>query len=253
MSNPTTSRKSLKSFNVRDGLWKLFEVRAAEMDCSVDYLINEAMRLYARTHNFAASIKVDPTAGSVNTGVATSSGITGPGITESETGVPRMTGVAPMRPSMAPVPHPSVLRAQLAQPPVPPVPTASGSVAVPFPSPNTGVSVPKPVPLPTPEIQQVSQVSVPRLTIIFQGRKIPITAQSFVIGRGSKSSDLAIKDPNISRRHAEVILHNGLYYIRDLGSTNGIEYKGKNVDSKRIDEGDVFTICGYDLHFTYSV
>jgi hypothetical protein len=27
---------------------------------------------------------------------------------------------------------------------------------------------------------------------------------------------------------------------------------GKPVDSKRIDEGDVFSICGYDMHFTYS-
>ena len=93
----------------------------------------------------------------------------------------------------------------------------------------------------------------PRLTLIFQGRKFPITSGQFVIGRGSKSSDLAIKDPNISRKHAAVIYHNGAFYIKDMGSTNGIEYKGKTVDSKRIDEGDVFSICGYDLHFTYSV
>jgi pSer/pThr/pTyr-binding forkhead associated (FHA) protein len=89
------------------------------------------------------------------------------------------------------------------------------------------------------------------LTLIFQGRKIPILGEQFIIGRGSKSSDLAIKDANISRKHAAIILHNGVFYIKDLGSTNGIEYNGKQVDSKRIDEGDVFTICGYDLHFTY--
>ena len=96
-------------------------------------------------------------------------------------------------------------------------------------------------------------VDLPGLTLIFQGRKIPITSGQFIIGRGSKASDLAIKDANISRKHAAIIFHNGAYYLKDLGSTNGIEYKGQQVDSKRIDEGDVFSICGYELHFTYGV
>jgi hypothetical protein len=234
MNNPTTSRKSLKSFNVRDGLWKLFEVRAQEMDCSIDYLINEAMRLYARTHNFAASVRVEP----ASTGVTTTPGLTGSGITGSEPGVPKPTiGVAPVRPSMAPVPHPTMPKAPPAAvgpTPTPPPPIAQGAPR-------------------QPSIEPLSQNVGPRLTLIFQGRKIPVTSQQFIVGRGSKSSDLAIKDPNISRKHAAVIFHNGAYYIKDLGSTNGVEYKGKTVDSKRIDEGDVFTICGYDLHFTYSV
>jgi hypothetical protein len=245
MGTPTTSRKSLKSFNVRDGLWKLFEVRAAEMDCSVDYLINEAMRLYARTHNFAASVRVEP-AGSANvtTGVTAGGGM-GPGTIGSDPGVPRPTGgVVPVRPSMAPVPHPTIPRAA-------PPPMSGNSAMVPLPSPGTGGSMPRPSPPPFDTSN--SQVSVPRLTLIFQGRKIPITTGQFIVGRGSKSSDLAIKDPNISRKHAAVIFHNGAFYMKDLGSTNGVEYKGKTVDSKRIDEGDVFTICGYDIHFTYSV
>lgn len=245
MSTPATSRKSLKSFNVRDGLWKLFEVRAAEMDCSVDYLINEAMRLYARTHNFAASVKIEPQGGVSATGAATvpgNTGLTGPGITGSAPGgAPRPTaGVAPVRPSMAPVPQPTMPR-----------PPAS-HVNPPMPTGNTGMGAPPRPAAPAYE-HSSSQVGIPRLTLIFQGRKFPITSGQFVIGRGSKSSDLAIKDANISRKHAAVIFHNGAFYIKDLGSTNGIEYNGKTVDSKRIDEGDVFSICGYDLHFTYSV
>jgi neural Wiskott-Aldrich syndrome protein len=125
---------------------------------------------------------------------------------------------------------------------IPPAPMGSGSA--PMGGGSTGHSVPIPPP---------SESHRPVLTMIFQGRKLPINTTQFIIGRGSKSSDLAIKDPNISRKHAAIIFHNGAYYIKDLGSTNGIEYKGKQVDSKRIDEGDVFTICGYDLHFTYSV
>ena len=91
----------------------------------------------------------------------------------------------------------------------------------------------------------------PRLSLIFNGRKIPISKEKFVIGRGSKSSDLPIKDGNISRQHAAIILHNGVYYLKDLASTNGVEYNGMRIDNKRIEEGDVFHICDYELRFTY--
>ena len=89
------------------------------------------------------------------------------------------------------------------------------------------------------------------LSLIFNGRKIPVNKDQFIIGRGTKTSDLAIKDGNISRKHAAVILHNNVYYIKDLGSTNGIEYNGMRIDNKRIDEGDVFHLCDYELRFTY--
>lgn len=274
MANQSTSKKSLRSFHVRNGLWKLFEVKAQEMECSIDYLINEAMRLYARTHNFASSVRVEGRA-------PQSLGVTNPMAPQAQQtardqpAMPR-PGVPPIRPSISPamtppprsggmgtgtgtgqVPMPTTggYTPNIAQTPGPmqtampttgtgqaPMPiTGSGHMPM---TPGTGQSMPMPM---APPQQR------PTLTLIFQRKKIPINAQQFIIGRGSKSSDLAIKDPNISRKHAAIIYHNGAYYLKDLGSTNGIEYKGKQVDSKRIDEGDVFTICGYDLHFTYSV
>ena len=48
-----------------------------------------------------------------------------------------------------------------------------------------------------------------------------------------------------------MIRRNGTFYIKDLGSTNGIDYKGMRIDNKRIDEGDVFHLCDYELRFTY--
>jgi len=90
-----------------------------------------------------------------------------------------------------------------------------------------------------------------QLYIIFNGQKIPVQKDEFVIGRGSKSADLAIKDGNISRRHAAVVFHNGAHYLKDLGSTNGVEFQGRRFDSKRIEEGDVFRICDYELRFSY--
>ena len=55
----------------------------------------------------------------------------------------------------------------------------------------------------------------------------------------------------MSRKHAAVILRDGNYYLKDLGSTHGILYKGMQIDNKRIDEGDVFQIGDSEIRFTF--
>ena len=105
----------------------------------------------------------------------------------------------------------------------------------------------QPAPNPMPQMGSAG----PTLFLIYNGQRYPVTKDQFIIGRGSKTSDLAIKDGNISRKHAAVIRRNGTFYIKDLGSTNGIDYKGMRIDNKRIDEGDVFHLCDYELRFTY--
>ncbi len=92
---------------------------------------------------------------------------------------------------------------------------------------------------------------MPTLFVIFNGQKVPVAKDEFVIGRGSKSADLAIKDGNISRRHAAVVFQSGAFYMKDLGSTNGVEHQGRRIDSKKIEEGDIYQICDYELRFTY--
>ncbi len=87
--------------------------------------------------------------------------------------------------------------------------------------------------------------------MIFNGQKLPVAKDEFVIGRGSKTADLPIKDGNISRRHAAVVRQNGDYFIKDLGSTNGIEFQGERVDSRRITDGDIFHLCDYELKFSF--
>ena len=85
----------------------------------------------------------------------------------------------------------------------------------------------------------------------FHNNRYTIDKDKFVIGRGSQQTDLTIRDGNISRKHCAVIYHNGSYYIKDLGSTNGIEYRGNRIESKKIEEGDVFYLCDYELRFSY--
>ena len=89
------------------------------------------------------------------------------------------------------------------------------------------------------------------LSIFYAGERYPVTKDRFVIGRGKQSSDLTIKDPNVSRQHAMVEFLNGQYYIVDMGSTNGIEFNGQRVQRKVINDSDLFKVCDHELRFSY--
>jgi pSer/pThr/pTyr-binding forkhead associated (FHA) protein len=89
------------------------------------------------------------------------------------------------------------------------------------------------------------------LTLVYNGERHTITKERFVIGRGKQSSDLTLKDPNVSRQHAMIEFQNGVYFMVDMGSTNGVAINGQRIARKQIAEGDVFRICDHDLQFTY--
>src|SRR5437868_9001869 len=59
------SKKTMRHFYCRDVLWETFEQMANDFDCSIDYLINEAMRFYARSKNYQAGT-VPPSAPQLN-------------------------------------------------------------------------------------------------------------------------------------------------------------------------------------------
>jgi pSer/pThr/pTyr-binding forkhead associated (FHA) protein len=89
-----------------------------------------------------------------------------------------------------------------------------------------------------------------QLSIYYGGERFVVNKDRFIIGRGKQTSDLTIKDPNVSRQHAMVERINGQYFIVDLGSTNGVEFQGQRVDRKLISNGDVYRVCDHDLRFT---
>ena len=115
-------------------------------------------------------------------------------------------------------------------------------------------SVPPPPP-PQPHHQQPPPPPAAQygssLSIYYQNERFPVTKDRFIIGRGKQSSDLTIKDPNVSRQHAMIEFLNGQYYIVDMGSTNGVEYRGQRIQRKVINEGDVFKVCDHELHFSF--
>src|ERR1700722_15588157 len=64
------NKKSSRNFQCRDVLWETFEQMARELECSVDYLINEAMKQYARQRSYGAGASRTPFPGMRGAGEA---------------------------------------------------------------------------------------------------------------------------------------------------------------------------------------
>jgi diguanylate cyclase (GGDEF)-like protein len=81
------------------------------------------------------------------------------------------------------------------------------------------------------------------------GRRVPLSAQSFEIGRASKS-DLSIDQESVSRAHARITRSNdGSYRILDLGSTNGTYVNDLAVSEAKLRDGDQIKIGRSILKF----
>ena len=251
MTTHDQNKKTLRHFQCRDYLWEIFEQMSTELECSTDYLINEAMRQYARSRNYGTARsgqREDPANPATNPNASLPAGGNGiPSLREPAIARSAAPPSLPPRPlasrlrihssanasgsavsSSAPTAAPEAHRCRCrrrcrrhlprlrtAPPPRPP------ALSNPPPLPGGGRNAPQP-----------SAARSRQLYIIFNGQKIPVTKEEFVIGRGSKSADLAIKDGNISRRHAAVVMHNGAHYLKDLGSTKRRRgFRGRRFDS----------------------
>ena len=243
------SKKTMRHFYCRDVLWETFEQMANDFDCSIDYLVNEAMRYYARSKNYQSPGGPQVT-GNQPVPVATNSS----GPTSYPPKGPNSARLGASTQASSPAANSGAI--PTARRPAPPTPgySGGGSPGGNRPAINAGTNGPGSLHGVAPAAAPVATAAGaggPTLFLIYNGQRYPVTKDQFIIGRGSKTSDLAIKDGNISRKHAAVIRRNGTFYIKDLGSTNGIDYKGMRIDNKRIDEGDMFHLCDYELRFTY--
>ncbi len=64
---------------------------------------------------------------------------------------------------------------------------------------------------------------------------------NIVIGR-SPSCDLVLSSPNVSRKHALIEKKNGDFFIRDLGSKNGVYFQGLKIEELKLSEETKLTI-----------
>ena len=73
------------------------------------------------------------------------------------------------------------------------------------------------------------------------GQRARLEKQRSVVGR-SRDADVRIDDPNISRRHAEIVQEGSTFWLVDLGSTNGTEVDGRRVQRAKLADGSSFTV-----------
>jgi len=90
--------------------------------------------------------------------------------------------------------------------------------------------------------QPGSRLVETRAIVSLDDRRYVLEGPTAVLGR-SKDCDCTIRDPNVSRRHAELTRGTtGDWQIADLGSTNGVKVNGRHVDASRLSPGDEVTI-----------
>ena len=89
------------------------------------------------------------------------------------------------------------------------------------------------------------------VTLDVNGEQHSIDKRSVVIGR-SKDCDIRVADPNVSRRHAEVLQEGTAYWVQDLGSTNGLTVNGRRQQRAKLGDGDRITVGSTELVFRRS-
>ena len=93
-----------------------------------------------------------------------------------------------------------------------------------------------------PQAPRAAAPSPTRAIVALDDRRYVLDGPKATLGR-SKDADCVLRDPNVSRRHAELRrADTGDWQIVDLGSTNGIKVNGRRVTSSRLRPGDEVTV-----------
>lgn len=149
-------------------------------------------------------------------------------------------------------PHPRPAAQQNRQKPAPlasavPTPLASANVSPdPFapsiPDPAAPAAVPKTVRRDAIGARpQRTGNPLAQLVDVVTGDVLPITRTHCVVGRERAAADVVLRDPNVSRRHAELLYTGSDWSIEDLNSTNGTLVNNRRITRCPLRDGDLLT------------
>jgi FHA domain len=147
------------------------------------------------------------------------------------------------------------------QRPVPPVPPPPPPVrpappAPPSPPPVENVIAPPPpfgkAPAPAPEPPEATVVLTRARLALLEGdnvaKEFPLKPGVSVLGRLALS-DIHLPTPDVSRKHAQVIVGPSGVFVVDLESENGVVVNGRKVDKVQLVDGDVLILGKQRLVF----
>jgi dipeptidyl aminopeptidase/acylaminoacyl peptidase len=103
-----------------------------------------------------------------------------------------------------------------------------------------------------PETVKAGAAYVARLTFEsgpFAGRIVALPSQMVTIGR-APDNDVVVGDPATSGRHGRIEIRGGVFWMSDLGSTNGTMVNGEPIIERQLSDGDLIAIGQNTIRFT---
>jgi pilus assembly protein CpaF len=85
----------------------------------------------------------------------------------------------------------------------------------------------------------------------YSGEQVEISGERVLFGR-STECDVILRDKNVSYKHAQLVVRGKIYWLQDLGSTNGTTLKNKRIIQNVLAPGDEFFIGKYRFTFSES-
>ncbi len=82
------------------------------------------------------------------------------------------------------------------------------------------------------------------------GDPIPLLKIKLLVGR-RESCDIVLRFANVSAHHCELYISQGYWYIKDLGSTNGVRVNGQKTTEHLIEPNDAVRISKHDYTLRY--
>ena len=98
----------------------------------------------------------------------------------------------------------------------------------------------------------MSQEQLGELVPIGGGDAIPLIQDVMTIGR-RKSCDIQLDFANISGTHAELAFRNGVWHLRDMGSTNGVKVNGERTLRRPLRPGDEIAVANHKYTIQYQL
>jgi adenylate cyclase len=84
------------------------------------------------------------------------------------------------------------------------------------------------------------------------GDSIPLIRQVMTVGR-RESCDICLKFPNISGLHCELSFRDGYWFVRDMGSSNGIKVNSVRTLQRPLQPGDELAIANRRYTIQYNI